>query len=33
MYLSIGAVDVTLTEEERKEFERLYMAQAAVGHS
>ena len=32
-YLSKGAVDVKLTEEEKKELEEPYMAQAAFGHS
>ena len=32
-YLSIGAVDVKLTDEEKKELEEPYMAQAAFGHS
>ena len=30
---SIGAVDVKLTEEEKKEVEEPYIAQAAFGHS
>ena len=30
---SIGAVDVKLTDEEKKELEAPYMAQAASGHS
>ena len=30
---SIGAVDVKLTEEEKKELEAPYIAQAAFGHS
>ena len=29
----IGAVDVKLTEEEKKELEAPYIAQAAFGHS
>ena len=33
MYLSIGAVDVKLTEEEKKELEEPYMAQAIFVHS
>ena len=30
---SIGAVDVKLTEDEKKELEAPYIAQAAIGHS
>ena len=30
---SIGAVDVKLTEEEKKELEAPYIAQAAAGHN
>jgi hypothetical protein len=30
---SIGAVDVKLTEEEKKDLEAHYIAQAAFGHS
>ena len=33
LIFSIGAVDVKLTEEEKKELEAPYMAQAAFGHS
>ena len=32
-FFKIGAVDVKLTEEEKKELEGPYTAQAAVGHS
>jgi hypothetical protein len=33
LIFSIGAVDVKLTEEEKKELEGPYIAQAAFGHS
>ena len=33
LIFSIGAVDVKLTEDEKKELEAPYIAQAAIGHS
>ena len=33
LIFTIGAVDVKLTEEEKKELEAPYMAQVASGHS
>jgi hypothetical protein len=33
MNFSTGAVNVKLTEEEKKELEEPYQAQAAIGHS